>query len=267
MNLKKCPIDNQAMNFKFKAVVMQRHHISYFQCPQCDLIQTEKPYWLEESYHTSYTITDTGIAVRNWNNRLKSEAILQLLFEIKDQYLDIGGGCGLFARLMRDIGIDCYTTDKYASNIFARGFEPKAEFQARALFAFEVLEHLEHPLEFLKDIFKKYNCQTLIFTTESFNDKAPDLSWQYYAFNHGQHITFYSLRSLKALAEKLNCHFIPMFSFLYLFVPRSMKIPYLKRYLLTHRIPFFIYAFFLRMKRRNCSFTETDSFSLSGLTP
>ncbi|MDM9385349.1 methyltransferase domain-containing protein [Chlorogloeopsis sp. ULAP01] len=87
------------------------------------------------------------------------------MFNGKGKFLDVSGGYGLLTRLMRDIGFDCYTTDKYCQNLFAKAFEPTDKFEADALFAFEVLEHIENPLKFLSKIFMKSGCKTLIFST------------------------------------------------------------------------------------------------------
>ncbi len=59
------------------------------------------------------------------------------------------GGYGLLARLMRDLGFDCHGTDKYCDSLFAREVDPGPDFKADALFAMEVLEHIEDPLGFV----------------------------------------------------------------------------------------------------------------------
>jgi hypothetical protein len=138
------------------------------------------------------------------------EPILYSFFGEEGTFLDVAGGYGLLARLLRDIGFDCYTTDKYCQNLFAKGFEPGGGFEADALFAFEVLEHVEDPLRFLADAFSMYRCRTLVFSTLTFEGAPPPADWWYYGFGHGQHVTFYQPGTLRALASKLGTTYVPM---------------------------------------------------------
>jgi hypothetical protein len=253
------------MDDVFSARVLSKHVVRYYQCPRCRLLQTETPYWLEDAYRESYTSADTGLAARSLHNRLRLEAALHLLFAAKGRYLDVGGGCGLFTRLMRDIGFDCYTTDKYARNLLARDYEPNDSFKATALFAFEVLEHVVSPREFLTEMFEKYACRTLFFTTETFTEKAPGLEWPYYGFHHGQHVSFYADETLDGLAASLGCRHMHLFSDLHLITPLQMS-P-LQRFLLTHRLPYFAYALVVRARRWGCSKTQSDSQAAAGPPP
>jgi hypothetical protein len=56
-------------------------------------------------------------------------------------------------------GFDFYWTDKYAENLFARGFEAQSIFHSTAA-AFEVLEHIENPLAFLRGPQNTYRFDT-----------------------------------------------------------------------------------------------------------
>lgn len=109
---------------------------------------------------------------------------------------------------MRDIGIDCYSTDPYCENIFARDFEATDELRPNALFAFEVMEHIENPLAFIRESFERFHCATLIFSTLDYGKSVPPSGWWYYAVETGQHISFYNQRTLTALAGKVSCRYI-----------------------------------------------------------
>ena len=37
--------------------------------------------------------------------------------------------------------------------------------------------------------------------------QPPDLDWAYYGFEHGQHVSLYSLKSLQCLADKFDLNF------------------------------------------------------------
>jgi len=129
------------------------------------------------------------------------------MFGAGGRYLDVAGGTGMLVRLMRDAGFDFYWHDPYCLNIHARGFEfDCADSPFLAATAFEVLEHTEEPLAFVKDTLSMAQTDTLIFSTELYGDGAPPApgEWWYYAFETGQHICFFQRRTLENIAERLG---------------------------------------------------------------
>src|SRR5512147_2178994 len=44
---------------------MLRYDVTIFLCPECDLLQTQKPHWLDEAYSSALTLLDTGAAQRS----------------------------------------------------------------------------------------------------------------------------------------------------------------------------------------------------------
>ena len=84
-------------------------------------MQTEKPFWLEESYKNPINISDTGILERNLHNARLMKNILFIIFGSKCSCLDYSGGYGTY-ETMRDIGFDFFWHDPYTQNLFA-GFE------------------------------------------------------------------------------------------------------------------------------------------------
>ena len=203
----KCPISGKVMKPVFSEIILAKYLVTYYYCEDSGLLKTQTPYWLDEAYQEAIADTDIGLVRRNIAISKFLERILYHLFKNQGKFLDVSGGYGLLTRLLRDMGFDCYTTDKYCKNIFAKAFEPVGDFKADALFAFEVLEHLENPYQFLKDIFDKYCCKTLIFSTLTFSDKIPSRDWSYYSFETGQHITFYQPFTLDILAKKLGINY------------------------------------------------------------
>ena len=111
---------------------------------------------------------------------------------------------------MRDLGFDFYWEDKYSPNLFARGFDSSAAPLDRLslITAFEVMEHVVDPWSFLKDVRDRYGIGTLIFTTQLYEGPAPpSKDWWYYGFDIGQHISFYTRKSLAMLADRLGMNF------------------------------------------------------------
>lgn len=258
-----CPICNAAMVAAFSAKLLKKYKVGYSQCPECGLLQTEEPYWLDEAYGEAIAVADTGLVMRNFSLASKLAAMLYLCFEPKGSYLDVAGGYGMLARLMRDYGFDYYWDDKYCQNLLARGFEAdKSTKPFVALTAFEVLEHVHDPLAFIEEKLVQHGCRTLIFTTELYEGaEPPDKDWWYYAFNTGQHISFYQYKTLEKLAERLDLNIYSLHG-LHILTDQAIRISPLL-WIATGRLAPFI-ALLVRGKLG--SLTLADHFMLVGQT-
>ena len=106
-----CKICNAKTANIFDATILAKYNIKYFQCQNCGFLQTEEPYWLEESYRESINISDTGYMSRNIYLSRVSSVLIYLFFNRKARFIDYGGGYGVFVRLMRDIGFNFYWQD------------------------------------------------------------------------------------------------------------------------------------------------------------
>jgi len=206
---KDCPICSNRRELYFAGKILNKYDVDYFYCNNCGLLQVEEPYWLDEAYSDVIAKTDVGLVFRNIKISDKLTSLLYNCFEDSEnsKYLDLAGGYGLLTRLMRDNGFNFYWDDPYCENLFAQGFElqdnSNSEFDA--ITAFEVFEHITNPLKFLKNNFNKFNCKTIIFTTQLFQSPPPDLEdWWYYALETGQHVSFYQLKTLKYVASEFG---------------------------------------------------------------
>ena len=94
---------------------IKKYDVSYFQCQQCWLLQTEEPYWLDEAYTSAIIIVDTGLTQRNISIASKLAVLIYFKFESTSTYLDIAGGYGMLWRLMRDYGFDFFWTINIAT--------------------------------------------------------------------------------------------------------------------------------------------------------
>jgi hypothetical protein len=178
------------------------HQINYFDCPCCRYVQTEHPHWLEEAYRSPINASDTGILIRNIANQKNVVAVLSMLAIRRSRVIDYSGGYGLLVRLLRDIGVDAYWKDLYASNLVAVGFEHHGE-TGNLVTAFEAFEHFVNPLVEVEAMLAI--APNLLFSTELITDPAPPLGrWPYYGLEHGQHIGFFRLETLQYIARRFN---------------------------------------------------------------
>jgi len=200
-----CKICSSNSNFLFSEQILQKYNIKYFKCDVCGFIQTEQPYWLDEAYQDAIASLDIGYVSRNLFYRdIVASILKRKAFNSNGKFLDYGGGYGLFVRLMRDEGFNFYRQDTYCKNLFAQYFDAEKAGFYDLVTVFEVFEHLENPLIDVKKMLQYAN--SILFSTElqpnieikSVND------WWYFSPETGQHISFYTNKSLQCLAEKFN---------------------------------------------------------------
>ena len=200
MENKKCKICQHSIEYIFNQTVMNKYDVAYFQCKNCDFIQTEEPYWLDKAYEKSITDQDVGLVQRNIQLVKFVKRILVKNFDVNAKFLDWGGGYGLFTRLMRDEGFDFFHYDPICDNIFARGLQGK-ESHYELITCFEVFEHLTDPLKAFDEIFSL--SKSLLFSEELI-PMSKLKNWWYLAPEHGQHISFYSKKTLEYIAHNMD---------------------------------------------------------------
>lgn len=248
----------------FRHEVLSKYEIDYFLCPHCGLIQTEEPYWLDEAYESAISALDTGILHRNIRIRRSLEPLIELLGLGQGLLADIGGGYGTLTRLMRDIGYNFNTYDPYCENIFAKNFEVQPQSTYDALVAFEVIEHLSDPVEFLRDSFSKYSTKTILLSTNTYQG-IPEKTWWYYSFESGQHISFYQKKTLSILAEKNGCRLHSLNDSIHVITDK--KITSLRLLLIHNKLFFWAYALITRATRLNKTRMFEDQNYIKMVTP
>jgi hypothetical protein len=192
--------------------VLQKYKIAYYHCPICDCIFTEPPYWLQEAYHASITVTDTGIMERNINACKDLMHVFKRYFHPSIKVVDYGGGYGILTRMLRDRGVNAFWSDKYSENLLARGFEYDGTSLVDVMLAFEVVEHLSDPLQIIGEIMKKANYFIFSVNLLKHCHYKSNKEWWYFAAESGQHIFFPSAKTLQYIALQYGCTYYNLFS-------------------------------------------------------
>jgi hypothetical protein len=207
-----CPICLEESRASRGGEVLGRYRAAYRSCRNCQFVWINDPHWLDEAYSEAIAALDTGILVRNRNVTRQLSALFARLLPADATYLDVGAGYGLLVRSMRDLGFDFYWSDEFAAPLLARGFEDSGG-GYDAVTAIEVLEHVTDPVRFLGHAVARASTgvafTTELHTAES-RDQAgfPPTDWWYLAPESGQHISFFSHRTLEVIAERLDCYLL-----------------------------------------------------------
>ncbi len=196
-----CKICQSPTEKLFEKRLLGKYEVDYFRCARCGFIQTEDPYWLEESYESAVADLDLGPVNRAVLGSQAVENLILAGFDANSKYVDWGGGYGIFTRLMRDRGFDFYWKDIYCPNLFAKEFVASEGERYELLTAFEVFEHLPDPLGEIETMLA-YS-RNIFFTTLLV---PPDLTdqWWYLLPETGQHIAFYTPEALAVVADRFG---------------------------------------------------------------
>jgi methyltransferase family protein len=185
----------------FHGLLIRKHRTGYWRCEACGSLQTDPPYWLEDAYRKGHVPTDTGMAARTLFMAQRASLLLWAAgLRAGTACLDWGGGNGLFCRLMRDQGYNYFRDDKYVEPFYCAGFTRDCVQRDRweVVSSFEVFEHLPNPAAELAQIIN-LDPAIWLFSTQLYESQGRE--WNYLSPNTGQHVFFYSEKSLQQFAE------------------------------------------------------------------
>lgn len=175
--------------------------VALHRCADCGLFEFPDPGWLAAAYSDPISEIDTGLPARCFYVAQAAEAIIRAQGLGGRQLLDYGGGYGLLTRLMRDRGLDMRHHDPFARNLFAQGFDGDPGADYGAITMVEVFEHLTEPLALLRSL--SPHAEMVIVSTQLVPAGLTDLSqWWYLIPELGQHVTFYTPRSLTEIGRR-----------------------------------------------------------------
>jgi hypothetical protein len=255
METDRCRLCGNEARFLFCQRVLYKHDVRYFRCPACDLIQSEQPWWLAEAYSSAISSFDTGAIARNMRCADLTRVMAGLCgISPTSSCLDVGGGHGVFVRMMRDRGLDFRLCDKYAENLYARGFESDPTRRYDLVTCFEVLEHFADVAGELEQLFAPKHDVILASTILHRGHRE---GWWYYGPDAGQHIAFYSRQTMRFIAERFGYRSIagPAFT---LFLRKDVAVSAARRPLLRR-------AIFRSRADRNSKWVSTLSMLLPRL--
>lgn len=199
----RCKICDNICSKIFEAKILKRYPTLYYKCDNCDFVQTDEPFWLNEAYSSVITDQDIGLLARNVTLAPLVAKLISVFLNPTEKFLDFGGGYGVFVRLMRDKGYNFKRFDLYCENIFAKGFDSNEDDKFELLTAIEVFEHLVNPIQEIENMLRM--SKNIFFTTElqpkNFKNEN---DWWYVMPETGQHISLYSLNTLNYIADKFN---------------------------------------------------------------
>ena len=198
-----CKICQSTSNIFDQGNILNKYSIIFYKCTNCGFIQTETPFWLEESYSNTITKSDIGLLSRNIHFSNLTSNFISLCLAKTSNFVDFGGGYGIFVRLMRDKGFNFFIFEKKCENLFANQFKANKGTKYDLLTAWEVLEHLEDPLSTIEEMLS-FSSNILFSTLLLSPTPKPVDNWWYYGLEHGQHISFYTKKSIQVIAEKFN---------------------------------------------------------------
>lgn len=203
-------------------VLLGHRQVTYQRCSGCHSILLPDPDWLDEAYSHAISALDVGLLERCQQLASLTTALLTAQRLSRGRFLDFAGGYGTLTRLMRDRGFDFLHVDPYCSNIFAGGHEGALSERYDLVTAFEVLEHLADPVRELASV--AVATDLLLVTTQVVPEPPPAVGdWAYYACETGQHITFYAVAGLRALAERLDMRLATSGRLVHLFHRRPLR--------------------------------------------
>lgn len=206
MSTPSCRVCGSSTEHAMRARIRDEHDVNYFRCPRCEYLQTEEPYWLEDTAADHPSERDTGRLERCLRVSRTVYMLLLCLYDRRDRCLDYGGGHGLFVRRMRDLGSDFSLYDPHARNLYARGFshEPDRSGTYRLITLLEVVEHVREPLALIRDALAETHEANLLLGSRLYGETVPDPDWWYYLPSTGEHIGFFNRTTLRYLADHLG---------------------------------------------------------------
>lgn len=194
-----CRFCQAPTDLAFRREVLMRHQVAYYVCSGCGSLQTETPHWMEEAYAAGAEAYDASRASKAFLNAMALQRLLEIIgVRLDDRCADFGGGPGLFARLMRDMGYHFHTFDPQDDGAFCRGFSWEGfDKPAKLVTTFEHAEPFVNPAVRWDAIFAA-NPDFVVGATSLYAGQGAE--WEDLAPESGRHNFFYAPAALGEVA-------------------------------------------------------------------
>ena len=208
-----CRVCGGALLHKWTMKVLDRYEADYFECLKCGCLQIPNPYWLNEAYCDEgkpiAVNPDGGRFCRNFSAYMRLRALEDAgLFGGPLHVLDYGGGSGILTSMLRLAGRECSHFDPYCPVPL---FEPERAFLTpeaipmssfNAVVALEVFEHLCNPLDVIRSLAGYLEPGgTIVLSTGLYKPGVHSEDWPYLSRLAGQHVTFYTRKAIRIIAD------------------------------------------------------------------
>ena len=254
-----CKICGIETTWIYNYKIIKQYNIDFFQCNNCGFMQTEEPYWLKQAYEETINYTDTGILERSLHFSRIMTVLLYIFYGKNKNYLDYSGGFGIFTRRMRDLGFQFFWHDPYTTNLLSKGFE-YCDQKIEAITIFEAIEHFYNPLLEIEKILKI--SKNIFFSTQIIPSPTPKPEeWDYYGFEHGQHISFFTKKTFSIIAKKNNLNYYCLNNNLHLITETNINIYKLK--FIQNRFIFKIMYYIIGFKLKTNTYSDYEQLKTS----
>jgi len=198
----KCRICSSKVVKKWTMKVRDRFEGKLMQCKECDALQFVGLDWLKDAYYGDFSVRfDEGRFIRNKVVYVLVRKLTKAFFDSdKVTLLDYGGGEGVLEDLLCIKAKPSYKPETYDPYVRKHSELPKKTFDF--ITCIEVLEHLQDVSAFFNDIKKIFHKDSIMLCSTSLYDPTKhDKKWQYLSTEIGQHITFWSKKSIRHLKK------------------------------------------------------------------
>lgn len=182
-----------------------REPVYYNRCTQCKLLFTtdfddkDQSWWKRKIYNDDYIKADPEyVTIRPTRNADNLVGVMKQ--KNITRALDYGGGNGVLAARLRELGFDAHSYDKFVPSDILPDLH-----SFPFITSFEVLEHTNTPVETVEDMISYLTPDgCIIFSTLCLEGLPEGAMDHWYIAPRNGHVTIYTLDALRRLFAKVG---------------------------------------------------------------